>query len=212
MKRFKQVRESLSPSADPLLIAKIVAREESRVTSESIAALVAAGVALLVGLGGVAASFFQATRAARATLQAQLNGAKTDALVTVLRHVELRGMAIQDRIFNLTMAEQEGDDWEDYQPGPQNREINDLPRTDFAESAALVAAYGDASVRIAFEGWSDAVEAWNDKYEDLRFKWFEGDRNRTRPEELALQKDGELSARRKLGRAVNETLRDLSRI
>jgi len=176
-------------------------------TVEMIAAFVAAGVALLVGLGGVAASFFQATRVAKVTLQSQLNASKIDALVTVLRHVELRGMAIQDHIFNLTMAEHTGEGWEDYRPGPQNREVSAPQRTDLAEAAALVAAYGDQRVRSAFERWSRAVENWNNKYEDLRFAWSEGERDPVRPADLAVQKNGELAARRNLGEVVNAALR-----
>ena len=172
------------------------------------AALVAAATALFVGLLGVFASLVQSSRTARATIAAELNGRQVDALASVLRIVEVQGRAVQDQIFNLTEAESGDKDY--YEPGPARRPIIKPKGTAYAEAAALVAAYGDVRVQEAFLAWSTAIEAWDNRYQQLAWDWSPGDL--TRPEHVAVEREAERHARSELGRVVNETLLSLRKL
>lgn len=67
-----------------------------------VVALVAAGVALVVGIGGALLN-------RRTALDAQRAAERAKALVRVLHIVEPNGQGIQERIFNLTEARQENE-------------------------------------------------------------------------------------------------------
>jgi hypothetical protein len=184
---------------------------ESGVVDPGTAALAAAIVALTVGLFGLVASLVQSSRTARATITAELNARQVDALVTVMRNVEAQGLAIQDLIFNLTQAEF-GGQYEEYEPGPEKRDVNEPPRTNYAEASALVAAYGTAPIQKAFSRWTNAVDEWDTKRAGLASDWSQGDRERTQPGQVLKEKTEEAEARTELGAAVNLNLRSLRKL
>lgn len=174
---------------------------------QGLATVIAAGVALLIGIAGVLVSIVQSARTSRATVVANLNALEVDALTRVLRYASKQGVSIQDEIFNLTLAEWGSE--QDYEWGPKRREVSNIPRSDYAEASALVAAYGVGSVQEAFQRWSNAVDAWADKRANLDWDFFEGDQSRPSRAVVEAEMDGEISARRALGEAVNLAVRRL---
>lgn len=170
------------------------------------AAIIAAAVALLVGLGGALVN-------RRTALDAQRASERAKSLVRVLHIVESNGQAIQDRIFNLTQA-RSGDggqrdrvtgEWNDpYAPHP--REARDISGVELAEAEALLAAYGSGPLDAAYSDWQAALAGIEDAYLVSEMRYAE-EAISAIPEHFATHTAAEQKARRELGRRVRSVLR-----
>jgi hypothetical protein len=158
------------------------------------AAVIAAFVSLLLGLAGLLRSASDSSRAEARERRER----RAEAYVAVLRIVELRGLSVQDEMYNYTET---GND--PHEPSLPRRDFSMPARTDRAEARALLAAYGTRETRAAFETWLGHVESWESK---LALWFFENEVNG--PPELASsdaepERTAERAARSALGDAVS---------
>ena len=163
------------------------------------AAVLASLVSLLLGLTGILRSASDSSR----TQAQERRQRRAEAYVGVLRLVEVRGLAVQDEMYNYTET---GND--PRAPAMPQRAFSMPARTDRAEARALLAAYGTPETREAFEKWLAYVESWEAK---LAVWFFENEING--PPELSSgdaepERAGELSARSILGSAVSREVVD----
>lgn len=119
-----------------------------------LAAVIAALVSLVLGLASVVLSVSESRR----TQAREQRQRRAEAYVEVMRIVETRGLAIQDQMYNIT---ERGDDpYDSRAPAMPRRELSLPERSDRAAARALLATYGSASSRAAFERWLAQVDAW----------------------------------------------------
>ncbi len=161
------------------------------------AAVIAAGVSLCLGL----ASIWRAATDTRRAQERERQRHRAEAYVQVLRIVEIRGLAVQDEMYNYTET---GDNaYDPFAPTLPNRKLHMPDRTDRAEARALLVAWGTPETRLAFEAWLGHIEAWEKKLSDWHYEnevngppdLSEGDAEPERAKELA--------ARTALGDAVS---------
>lgn len=170
------------------------------------AAIIAAAVALVVGLGGALLN-------RRTALDAQRASERSRSLVRVMHIVESNGQAIQDRIFNLTEARSSDGgqrdpvtgEWNDpYAPHP--REARYISGVELAEAEALLAAYGSSSLDDAYAQWHAALAGIEDAYLLSEMRYME-DATNALAEHFNTHTAAEQRARRELGRRVRSVLR-----
>jgi hypothetical protein len=164
-----------------------------------VAAVIASIVSLALGLTGILRSVSDSNRA-QARERSQR---RAEAYVGVLRIVEIRGLAVQDEMYNYTET---GSD--PYAPSMPRREFSKPARTDRAEARALLAAYGTPETRAAFENWLIHVESWEAK---LASWFFENEISG--PPDLSSadaepERTGEVATRAALGDAVSREVKD----
>lgn len=161
------------------------------------AAVIAAGVSLLLGL----ASIMRTATDAKRTLEREQQQRRAEAYVQVLRIVETRGLAIQDQIYNYTET---GDDpYDSHAPAMPKRKLSMPNRTDRAEARALLAAYGTAETRSAFEAWLEHIDSWERKLDGWFFENDVSGPPELGPEDGEPERAGEREARAALGDAVS---------
>jgi hypothetical protein len=164
------------------------------------AAIIGSMVALILGL----ISVLNSNRIQRTSAARERAARRAEGFVELLRLVERRGLAVQDRIYNLTETTEDDDP---FTIAP--RDIDEPPRTDRAEMRALIAAYGSLATRAAFRNWLLAVDAWESKEQAWGIDWeLSGPRTFSR-ESAEPERSAELLARDALGAAVSEMLVDL---
>lgn len=164
------------------------------------AAIVGSLVALALGLAGVVNS----RRIQRSTDSRERAARRAEGLVDVLRLVERRGMAVQDRIYNLTETT---DDDDPFTIPP--RDIEEPLRSDRAEMRALMAAYGSHETRAAFQTWLNAVDRWESKHQVWGIEWELNGPIAFSKKSAEPERSDELRTRDAFGAAISEMLVDL---
>jgi len=162
-----------------------------------VAAIIAAGVSLILGLASILRSTSDSKQAHIRDGQRR----RAEAYVEVLRIAEARGLAVQDQMYNHTET---GDDpYDRSAPKLPKREVHMPPRTDRATARALLAAFGTEDTRRAFEQWLSVVNAWEEKLA----RWaFESELNgplELAPRHAEPERADERAARSALGEAVS---------
>ncbi|WP_316295752.1 hypothetical protein [Clavibacter michiganensis] len=138
----------------------------------STAALVAALVALVVGLGGALITRSTALATHRAEERSR-------ALLRVTHIVELHGQRAQDRAFNLVRARQLPDiaDWafgESGNPyGPRRKDVRPEHPEELTEAAALLAGYGSVRLDQAHARWLGSLDGIEDAHLRTEQAYFE---------------------------------------
>ena len=161
------------------------------------AAVIAAGVSLLLGL----ASIMRTSTESKRTQEREQQRRRAEAYVQVLRIVETRGLAVQDQIYNLTET---GDDpYDSHAPTMPKRKLTMPDRTDRAEARALLAAYGTVETRAAFETWLGHIDSWEKKLDGWSFEYDVSAPPELGPEDGEPERAGERAARASLGDAVS---------
>jgi hypothetical protein len=128
-------------------------------------ALIASGVALIVGLAGIVNSSVSISRAHRNELRLRFAERRSDGLLRLLAVVMLRSQHARDTIFNLSEARRDyyneytGENGDPY--GPRRRNVEEVPRQVLSESASLLAMYGSAGIEESFDLWSKCLESCN---------------------------------------------------
>ena len=161
------------------------------------AAVIAAGVSLLLGL----ASILRSSSDSKQTQIRERRQRQAEAYVEVLRIVETRGLAVQDEMYNLT--ETGGDAYDSRAPSMPARPLSMPSRTDRAEARALLAAFGTSTTRGAFETWIAQIDAWELKLDGWAYQQdVNGPQDRA-PEDAEPERASERAARSALGDAVS---------
>lgn len=168
-------------------------------------AVVAAGVALVVGVGGAVLS-------RRTALDAQRAAERSKALVRVLHIVELNGQGIQEKVFNLTEARHESETGRDpvtgelYDPyAPRPRSARAVSSEELAEAAALLAAYGSPEVDRVHAAWVGSLDGIEDAYLRSEARYMEDQINAV-PADFADEVADEKKIRAELGRRIRQVL------
>lgn len=164
------------------------------------------GAVLAFAAVGVAALIHRST-----ALGAQRAAEQAKGLVRAIHLVELHGQSRQNSIFNETMArppESGGGfaldaDYDQY--GPRRREVRATSPEELSEIAALLAAYGSASMDAAYETWTTALAGIEEAHRVSEYAYFE-QRERPRAETFAASVEREQKARTELGKLVRATL------
>lgn len=158
------------------------------------AAIIASFVSLVLGLTGILRSSTDSNRARARERQQR----RAEAYVSVLRIVEVRGLSVQDEMYNYTET---GND--PYAPSMPRRDFAMPGRMDRAEARALLAAYGTPATRAAFESWLRNIESWEAKLDG----WFFENEINGPPdltfEDAEPERTNELTSRSVLGEAVS---------
>jgi len=176
------------------------------VIDASAVALVAAGVALVVGIGGALLN-------RRTALDAQRAAERAKGLVRVLHIVELNGQGVQERIFNLTEARQENEGGRDPVTGEPDEPYAPHPRAgrqvtseEISEARALLAAYGSRDIDTAFWAWNGALDLIEQAHLRSEMRYME-DQIGAVPEDFATELHAEQESRYALGNRVGQVLR-----
>jgi hypothetical protein len=165
-----------------------------------IAAIFGSFVALILGV----ASILNSNQGQRAASAGQRAARRAAGFVDLLRLVERRGLAVQDRIYNLTETTNDDDPFT-----VPPRHIDEPPRSDRAEMRALMAAYGTTATRAALQDWLDAVDRWSAKELSWAIAWELNGPLTFIKEAAEPERGDELRTRDALGAAVSEVLTDL---
>ncbi|MCJ1685344.1 hypothetical protein [Rathayibacter sp. VKM Ac-2928] len=146
------------------------------------AALIAASVALVVGSAGIIANTWVAHRNRLAGLQLQYAGERAKAMVRVLQLLETGLRSADNRIFNLTQARREDDPYtgapgDPYAPNRRPDTERDLAAE--AEARALIGAYGDHEMDVAFLVWVQALDEIDEAFDLAEYNYIEQQQSAT---------------------------------
>lgn len=168
-------------------------------------AVIAAGVALVVGAGGAVLN-------RRTALDAQRAAERSKALVRVLHIVELNGQGIQEKVFNLTEARRENEGGRDPVTGelddpyaPHPRSARSVVSEELAEAAALLAAYGSPDVDRVHAAWVGSLDLIEDAYLRSETRYVEDQINAVLAD-FAVEIAEEKKVRAELGRRIRQVL------
>jgi hypothetical protein len=173
-----------------------------------LATVIAAGAALVVGVTGIITSLYLAGRGRRDALRLQWASDQARALVRVLQVVETRSQDVRDKIFNLTKARSDPDEFTgapDNEYGPHRRDLTNLPRSAVAETEALVAAYGNNAVRASYREWDESLESCEDAMLRAEWNYFEGQKDAV-ADDFMVEVEREQAARTRLEHTIQATL------
>lgn len=169
-----------------------------------VATLIAAIVALGVGLTGV---FWNR----RTALDAQRVAERARSLGKASELVALRGGALQDMVFNLTIArpDRDPDPVSGYssrsQYAPRRREVRSDSPSELAQLESLIAAHGTDLIDRCYDVWKRSCEEVDARYLEAEANYFEG-ATEAQPKDFEPERGNEVRARVALNRAIRNVL------